>query len=382
MKDYREKMKAYDAQQLPKRVQKFEACVTPTEEAKCDARLFLWKYFLDEDGNPDQSRTLDLVLLPGYTDKGLALKAITEQVPALHVADGGLGGPNNVMVVGWDRARVNKKAYQIDLEQSLGGGVVRSSQDWDRQMMSHRTHVEKYFKPANSIGLKSGSSFETHNFGGKYAVNCQAIKRDWPVVSKELCLRVFHSGRLAIFDLGIVVGLMVFDKTPEDVAKLLEEGRWDSDPLDDEETNDEGEDEYASSDEAEGDDERASEPSENLFHNVGNKPDTPIDLTSGRPSKRQNIESNHPRRLHFQWRGYNTISGAIQYDPYNRNTGYLDFENDYATVLEGNIQMEALGAQIAFQGYRLPGLTGPLTLNWNSLSHLASERAAAPGYRR
>ena len=44
--------------------------------------------------------------------------------------------------------------------------------------------------------------------------------------------------------------------------------------------------------------------------------------------------------------------------------------------------MDALGGKIAFQGYSLPGPGGPLTLNWNSLSHLASERAKGPKYRR
>ena len=43
--------------------------------------------------------------------------------------------------------------------------------------------------------------------------------------------------------------------------------------------------------------------------------------------------------------------------------------------------MDALGGNIAFQGYSLPGLTGPLMLDWHSLSHLASERAMGFEYR-
>lgn len=105
MEDYRDRMKAYHVQELPTRIQKFEACASLTEEAECDASLFLRKYFLDEDGNPDRTKTPDLILLPRYADKGLALTSRTERVPALHVADGGLGGGSNVMVVGWDRAK-------------------------------------------------------------------------------------------------------------------------------------------------------------------------------------------------------------------------------------------------------------------------------------
>lgn len=375
MEDYRDRMKAYRAQELPKRVRKFEACATPTEEAKCDPSLFLRKYFIDEDGNPDRTKTPHLILLPGYTDKSLALTGRTERVPALHVADGGLGGASNVMVVGWDRARVNNEAYQIDMQQAPGRGILRSSQDWDRQMMSHLEYAEKLCKQVEIRFPKAVSSFERHNFHGKYAVKCEAIQHDWSGLSKQLRLRVVQSGRLAIFDLGIVVGLMVLGKTQEHVTKLIQNGK--AGPNDAEDSDDESESEDASSDE-DSDNERASGGSEDSDYNTGDEPLTPIDLTSDQPVKRRKIESSHPRRLYFQWRGYNTISGAVQFDPSNRNTGYLDFANDEATVFEGNIRMDAMGGGITFQGYKVPGMGGPLTMNWNALSHLASERAKVP----
>lgn len=379
MEDYRDRMKAYHVQELPKRIQRFEACATPTEEAKCDASLFLRKYFLDEDGNPDRTKTPDLMLLPGY-DKHLVMTGYTERVPALHVADGGLGGASNVMVIGWDRARVNNKAHQIDMRQSPGRGILRLSHDWDRQMIRHRTYVEKFRNQAEIFGPKVGSSFETRNIRGIYVVKCEAIQHDWPLLSKQLRLKCVRNGRLAVFDLGIVVGLMVLDRTQEDVTKILQDGNWDVDPItEDIENEDESED--GSSDEEDSDDEQASGHSEDSDYNVREEPDTPTDLTLYQPAKRQKIESSHPRRLHFQWRGYNTISGAIQFDPHNRNTGYLDFANDDATVFEAKILMDAIGGEIAFQGYKVPGLGGPLTMNWNALSHLASERAKVPEYR-
>ncbi|KAF6220216.1 hypothetical protein HO133_003348 [Letharia lupina] len=379
MDAYRDNMKAYRAQELPKRIQKFEACTTPTEEAGCDASLFLRKYFLDEKGNSDRTKTPELVLLPGYIDKGMALTGRTERIPALHVAYGGLGGADNVTVVGWNRARVNDKAHQIDLRQPSGRGILRSDQNWDRQMMSHHEYVEKLRSRSDNLDPKSGSSFETHHITGKYVVNCEAIQHDCSVLSKQLRLRFYRSGRLAIFDLGIVVGLMVLGKTQQDVTKLLEDGSWDTDPCDEEDSDDENEREDVSSDEEKSDAERASGCSEDSDHNSGDESDTPIHLTIHQPPKRQEIESSHPRRVYFQWRGYNTVSGAIQFDPQNRNTGYLDFVNDDATSFEGNILMEAtMRSAISFQGYRVPGLTGPLTMNWNAFSHLASERAKVP----
>ena len=323
MKDYHEKMKLYDAQELPKRLQKFDGCATPTYEARCDARLFLSKYFLDEVGNPDRTKTPDLILLPGYFDKGLRLTGHTERIPALHLADGGLGGANNVTVIGWDRARVNNQAYEIDMEQSFGRGVLRLSQDWDQKMMNHRKYVEEQLKRAESFGTKFGSPFEASNFYGNYTMKCETIEHHWPVLSMQMGMRVLHFGRLAVFDLGIVVGLMVLDKTQDDVSKLLNEGRWESDPFDEEDTDDEGEFGDASSDEANSDNERTSVLSHTPSYNAGNNQDSPKDFTSSHPSKRTKNEKSEPRRLYFQWRGYNTISGAIQDDPQNRNTGGL-----------------------------------------------------------
>ena len=345
----------------------------------CDASLFLRKYFLDEKGNSDRTKTSQLVLLPGYTDKDSRLTGRTERIPALHVADGGLGGADNVLVVGWNRARVNDEAHQIDLLQSSGRGTLRSGQNLDRQMMSHHEYMEKLPSRADNLDHKSGSSFEIYNIDGNYVVSCEAIQHDWPLLSNQLRLRSYPGGRLAMFDLGIVFGLMVLGKTEQHVSKILEDGSWCIDPYDEEDSDDEDEREDISSDEVQSDAERANRRSKDSDHSSGDKSDTPVHLNSHQSSKRQKIESRHPRRVYFQWRGYNTVSGAMQYDPQNRNTGYLDFANDDATSFEGNILMEGImRSAISFRGYRVPGLAGPLTLNWNAFSHLASERAKVP----
>ena len=262
------------------------------------------------------------------------------------------------------------------MQQAPGRGILRSYQDWDQQMMSDLEYAKNLCQPAKILIPKAGSSFERLKFHGKYAVKCEAVQYDWPGLSKQSRLRVVRSRRPAIFDLGIIIGLMVLGKKQEHVMRLLQNGK--ADPVDVTEIDDESESEDASSDEEDGDDERASACGEDPDYNKCDEPHTPINLTPNRPAKRQKIESSHPRRLYFQWRGYNTMSGAIQFDPSNRNTGYLDFANDEATVFKGNIRMDAIGGGISFQGYKVPGMGGPLTMNWNALSHLASERAKVP----
>ena len=374
MEDYHEKMKAYRAQELPKWFQSFELCATPTEEAECDSSLFLRKYFLDRDGNPDRTKTPDLILLPGYTDKGLALTMRTERVPALHVADGGLRGSSHVMVIGWNRERVNSKAHYIDMQQTDGRGILRSSHDWDKQITIHRSFMKKLHSQAVASVPKASTSFNRYQImrnSGKYFVKSDHIRQAWPVLSKQLSLRCFRDGRLAVFDLGIIIGMMVIGKRKVDVAKLVQEKDWD-DVSEEEDSSDEPDTKTWDVD-SEGED--VSSEDEDISYELN----TPVDWISNRSVKRRKIDVEHPRRLHFQWRGYNTLSGAIYFDTQNHNTGYLDFANDDATTFQGRICTDA-ETTIDFQGYKVPGLTGPMTMNWNALSHLASERAKVPEY--
>ena len=345
MEEYRKKMKAYRAQELPRRIKEFEACSTPSEEVKYDVSLFLGKYFLDKDRKADRTKTPGLILLPGYTDKGLALTRRTERVPSLHVANGGLGGEKNVMVIGWNRAKVNQKARQIDMEQTPGGVIERLCNVWDQQMTMHKVFVhllrDRTKAPIHEIAHLL-FEYDPH---GKYAVECKAIENSWPLLSHGLTLRIMHGGKLAIFDLGVCFGLMVLAKTQEKVAKRLKDGKWDAD-----DTDDDSGDEDPWSDEKDSHQERKGGHSENFLRSVSH-------------------------RSYFQWRGYNTITGAIQFDPQNKHTGYLDFYNDDDTIVEGNLVSNAAGSSISFRGFRVPGLGGPLTMDWNALSHIAPERA-------
>lgn len=402
MENYHDNMKAYRAQKLPQRIQKFEACATPTEEIECDLSLFLQKYFLDKDGNRDPTKTPGLILLSRYHPRLLALTARTDPVqflalaaridpvPALHVASGGLEGASNVMVIGWNRERVRNKAHDIDMQQTGGRGILRLSDNWDSQMRIHRNYVEERRSRAKTSDPEATTSFYIDHVTGVYIVSCDYVQHYWPVLSKQLHLRFFPGGRLAIIDLGIVFGLMVLGKTQVAVTKVVQNGTWNANLIGAGEMNDDVDGEDMSSEEGDSYDERESGSSDNLDHNMSDEPDyfvdltsdqpdNFVDLTSDRPTKRQKSENGHPRRLYFQWRGYNTVTGAIKFDPQNCNTGYLDFADDDATTLKGKICMD-VRTTVDFHGYKASQLAGPLTMDWNALSHLASERAKVREY--
>ena len=364
-------MKVFDDLQLPERVKKFELCATPTEEAKCDPSLFLRKYFLNASGHPDRSKTPGLLLLPGYIDRGLALSGRTDRVPALHVANGGLGGTSNIMVIGWDRIKVNKKATAIDMEKSHGRGVLREYQNWEAQMKRHLELTRKYPKHP----FEPDETTQVVYISGIYALKADSIKYDWPTISNELRLRLFGEG-LAIFDLGIVVGMMVLAETQERLVEVIEKHNWNSSDY-----QKEMEDGLLEDDVSSNSDEVNEDQGSQLGHvsDFDMEADLEIDPPPLKPKVNSHkLRSDNPGRLYFQWRGYNTQSGEIQIDPDNKNTGYLDFADIIGTEFHGVINMPKFGGAISIQGYKIPGLIGPVNMNWNELSHLASERAKAP----
>jgi len=370
MDDYRAQMRAYHGQELPKRMRKFAACATQTEEVQCDASLFLRRYFLDVHGNPDRDKTTDPILLPGYTDRHMALAGRVERVPALHVAYGGLPGNSKVTVIGWNRAKVNAVAHEVDMQQAVPSHL-RPSSDLTRQMDRHEEYV-------NTIDFNRDRPFELHSTAGLYAIGCEEIRYYWPSVSEKMCIRIVSGGRLAIFDLGKVCGLMILGKSLEEVSRVVEDGTWKADPIDEIDSQSE-EDEGASGDK-ESDNGQESSLGDDTDRSVSNDSGSPDYAMPQPPVKRRKGENNASRRLYFKWRGYNTMTGDIQCDPPDRNTGYLDFEDDQATCFDGKIHMEITGGETSFKGYRVPGLCGPLTMNWDALSSLDSDRAKVPDH--
>lgn len=84
---------------------------------------------------------------------------------------------------------------------------------------------------------------------------------------------------------------------------------------------------------------------------------------------------NH--RLYHQWRGYHIMTGEIQADPEGRNAGYLDFTNDEVTAFQGCIQMDIMGFEVLFRGYKRPIFSGLQTIDWDAMSHLPVQRPNA-----
>ncbi|KAL8727670.1 MAG: hypothetical protein Q9166_005906 [cf. Caloplaca sp. 2 TL-2023] len=291
----------------------------------------------------------------------MALKGRVERVPALHVADVGLGGGDRTTVIGWNRSKVNKKANQLRKEMFPQARFAHSG-SWDQEMARHLELQAQIHRKAQSQA-KSTTLFYPDETGGIYAIKCEIVEKDWPNLSTVLRLRMIRPGRLAIFDLGIICGLMVFATTKGKVSKRIAAGKWNADMLDEDDNDSDSEDEVMAINDV------VDHPEYGGLDAYGDYIKADMNDTACSP----------PRRLYFQWRGYNTMTGEIQLDPSNHNIGHLVFQDIEATVFNGELRMDMyrLGP-VVFEGYRVSGMAGPLTMNWDAFSHLPADRAKVP----
>ena len=83
----------------------------PVDLTNHDCNLFLAKYFLDQDGMPDPSKTPFPILLPGLLDR-LALQQAADTIPGLKTSSGG-EGEFRILVIGWKRVAVFHETERI-----------------------------------------------------------------------------------------------------------------------------------------------------------------------------------------------------------------------------------------------------------------------------
>ncbi|KAL8707705.1 MAG: hypothetical protein Q9220_007285 [cf. Caloplaca sp. 1 TL-2023] len=362
--EYNSKISNYEARLAAWQARTFVA------EVSQNPVLFVKKYFLNEDGKPDISKSPNLIHLPGFREVSTVLTTIVESIPALDLTTTGLSRDDDFTIIGWNREIVRQEAYDIAREQYLAG-FVHPEEDKELQRQNHVQYMtQAQVKP----------KFRACDTVGQYFLTCKLLEQHRSKISQQLRLRIINGGRHAIFDLGVTFGLMVLGPSQNQVTKLLKSGRWKV-----------GHQYEDSNDESQGSDEVYMATLGSRIDNGTNEEDFRGDIHGdsangqpkakrGRPRKHGNNTYVKPR-LYFQWRGYNTVSGLIQPSPKSDNGGYIEFESNEASIIKGEIFLNLthdLYCWCPFQGYRVDETDRPLNLDWNALSHLPDERVTAP----
>lgn len=323
--------------------------VLPAAKANYDIDLFLEEFFLR-----DQSRAILAMRLPGLENRS-TVHAAAEKIPGLHTVSHGRE-PSRTLAIGWDKNAVFSATASESVEQDKKR-LPQEDAGWQARMEKHRAIIGKSGNP------RVGRHLRVHHAYGTFSVRCDDIAKQWPEGASNYVLR-FVGGRFAIFNFGILEGVMRFGL---DRASAICD---DFDSEDDHRTTD-----------SEGGETPLPKNSKSPGKNPKKRPlSTPSSVPA---SKRHKPPTSNPLRLYFQWRGRDTSEGMIQVDDDANptHTGYIDMLDKRCVTFSGTANFGFAGNSVRFEGFKTQFLGGPMTMKWEHFSREAYERERANRWR-
>ena len=349
----------------------------PIDLANYDRKLFLAKYFLDQNGKPDRSKTPCPLLLPGLLDK-LSLQQAADAVPGLKTSIGG-ESEFRVLVIGWDRTAVYEIAEQTSTDQAKLRDDL--SPTWHEYLRKHYRLVKQLPILSKSMKMKEESA------QGTYAIECRGASDNWiDFCEEDSSLRITYSekeGWVGIFSIGVIYGVM---KLGTDRKSLLarckatekNEARIDDHtemeiPLEELETTEEEdsaseeEDVFSDLSESEEKEERGEDDfGTPILSRKRIKAPTKAHAASAKRLKASRSTSFN--RLYFKWRGREQGEGDVACDFRKNNTGYLQFTDANCAKFDGTISNELIGKNVLFQGFKISNDGGAVTKTYREYS--------------
>lgn len=353
-REYEVKINEYRVSEAARVSREFAALSSPTAEAEYSMDMFLKKYFLDESGKPDKSKTPKPMPLPDFSSRS-RMHAAAERVPGLETHSGGEGDDRTV-VVGLDRDAVWRVAGQVANESALELEEVEEA-EWNKLMERHESFLSK------ARSRDRAAEFSIHAIGGTYVIECDEMgsyssEESYNNTMRLRIIESSHEGCVGIFDFGVITGIMLLDESKEDLASRIASLDY------------EDQDDFS----GETDDSSQTDDSGNGRGAPQKRKAQPVEEAS-RPRKKQKQGKASGGTVFLQWRGEETGEGEIQLDDANENVGQLNFSDNNGFEFEGTADFGFVGSNIRFQGYKIESLGGPATRSWNDYSEAAYERA-------
>ena len=351
----------------------------PVDLANYDRKLFLAKYFLNESGKPDRSKTLFPLLLPGLLDK-LSLQQAADAIPGLKTSIGG-EGEFRVLVIGWNRAAIFEVAEQTSTDQARLRDEL--SPVWHEYLRKHYNLVKRLPILSKSMKVKEESA------QGTYAVESIGASENWDGCEENSSLRITYSekeGWVGIFFIGVIYGIM---RLGTDRKALLarckatekNEARIDEytitemtleelETTEEEDNASEEEDVFSDLSECGQDEEREEDEFERGGFSVLPRKRTkaPTKAHAAAAKRLKASRSMSSNRLYFKWRGREQGEGDVAYDFRKNNTGYLQFTDANCTKFESTISNDLIGKNVLFQGFKISNDGGAVTRTYREYS--------------
>lgn len=186
---------------------------TPDELAEQNPGGFLQKYFLDDHGRPDRSKTPDVLALSNQSDVD-KVHVACRAVVGLHSVSGGRYN-GNMVFVGWDLEGVTdaRRAHIVAAE---------------------RLHVNIHDAISLATSLRHAGyldDVECRNPGamktlvGRYILDCSGIVQEFGHLNSEMSLDVEETGSPGVFEasvkLRVIHGHLILSAVKRDVDDYL-----------------------------------------------------------------------------------------------------------------------------------------------------------------
>ncbi len=308
------------------------------------------KYFLDPEGRPDKTKTVEVLAVPiprgsGYR-KGKVLEA-AEKIRDLH-HDFGVAGTTEALYIGWDRAAVAKEA-----KGHAKRAERKRKQEIDERVQERRSMHSDYLREAQRARGKDAWSPV-----GRYIIDCAMIESEWPKDAEDMTLDLQETDQAGIFeaqfDFGIIEGIMMLSTSKSDLDQYCAELDRQDDSSDEEEYDDDEEDQPA----------------------TGSK--RKPTRGRGRPPKKAKGSSTKPLKFFLQWKGMETGEGMIIHAA---KEGTIKFDNSKFASFTGEMDIDSVGRDVEFTAQKVSGTPIMDYSTWASYSEGAYEEARVSRWR-
>ncbi|GFZ50732.1 hypothetical protein JCM24511_08490 [Saitozyma sp. JCM 24511] len=312
-------------------------------------------YFLDEMGNPDQSKTMDglAVPLPPFSRYRVGrLCEAVEKVPGLHHERDG-----DTLLVGWDITAMTKvwRADQAKRKTELEKQKREEKEQRYQMALLHTGYAKTVARPKSDKATPVGS----------YFVECEVIEEEGPDDS-----RVYE----AAFDFGIVEGAMVLSSDrgslKSHLTRLDKHCRYeDADELGEDE---EEEDEEDEEDEEEELVEEGARPGKRKAASAAKPRDRPWKKAKATKATKA-TSATSARKLFLACRGCETGEGQIHSTPSNWT---MSFDAKFASF-SGTFDFAHIGEDVPIKGRKVSDEVprSQRFNSWNDYSESAYESA-------
>ena len=337
------------------------------EELWGDPGWIMEKYFVDGSGNPDSTKTTEVVGIPypRYSNyrTGQLLKAAS-RVRGLHEATG--FGSTQTIYLGWNEHTVKKAAKNHATKEARADRAKADAREEERAS-KHELYLTNAQKP--KFGPSATSPI------GQYIVDCEEIERNWDELTDNMTLDIRATPTAGIyqvnFNFGIIEGVMMLSSDEGILDEFCAQQEDDDDFDSDDEDEDEDEDEDGSQDESA--DEKAA---------VGSKRKAAVTkgkAISGRSSKKAKAAgAGKPRKYFLRLRSRDTGTGEI--NPMAEE-GTIKFNGPNLSSFTGEASLSGIGQRVVFTARKISAVPPSSWDSWGNYSEAAYERARVGRWR-